>query len=83
MNYVNQKDVHLMIWEPTQTKRNLNNEIKFNIPISENVSVGDQILCPKGEGKSSCYEITEILEIKPSTISKMNYVTAKTKWFIN
>lgn len=83
MNYVNQKDAHLMVWETVQAKRNLNNEIKFNISEKEKVTIGDQILCPMGMGKNSCYEITEILEIRPSTISKMNYVTAKTKWFIN
>ena len=32
MNYENQKQVHLMVWEENPNKRNTNNEIKFNVP---------------------------------------------------
>lgn len=82
MNYENQKDCYLMVWEKNPNKRNVNNEIKFNIPTSTNVEVGDQIICEMG-GKKSCYEIQEILENRPSSLPKFNYVTAKTKWFMN
>lgn len=83
MNYENQKDCHLMVWEIELNKRNVNNEIKFNIPNTTNVAVGDQIRCKQGGGKNSCYEIVEILEIRPSSLAQMNYITAKTKWFVN
>lgn len=83
MNYENQKDCHLMVWEENPNKRNVNNEIKFNIPKTTNVEVGDQIRCKIGNGKHSCYEIQEILENRPSSLTKFNYVTAKVKWFVN
>ena len=83
MEYLNQKEAHLMIWETNPQKRNLNNEIKFNLPISNKAMVGDIIKTSIGNGKYSCYELTEILEVRPSRLSKMNYITAKTKWYIN
>lgn len=83
MYYENQKDCHLMVLEENPNKRNVNNEIKFNIPNTTNIQIGDKISCRIGDGKHSCYEIIEVLEVRPSSISKMNYVTAKAKWFIN
>ncbi len=83
MNYENQKECHLMIWEQDPNKRNVNNEIKFNIPSTIKIEVGDQIRCRTGGAKFSCYEITEIIEIKPSSISNFSYITAKTKWGLN
>ena len=81
MELVNVKDCHLMVWETVQSKRNLNNEIKFNIVNSTEVEVGDVIICPQGGGVNSCYELTEIKEVRPSSMPKMNYITAKTKWY--
>jgi hypothetical protein len=83
MNYENQKDCHLMVWETEPNKRNVNNEVKFNIPNTTNVEIGDQIRCKQGGGKNSCYEIVEILETRPSSLPKFNYVTAKINWFVN
>jgi len=83
MEYLNQKEAHLMMWETNPQKRNLNNEIKFNLPINNEAKVGDVIKVNLGSGKFSCYELTEIIEIRPSSMSKMNYVTARTKWYIN
>lgn len=83
MNYENQKDCYLMVWEENPSKRNVNNEIKFNIPNTTNIEIGDQIECKMGSGKNSCYEIQEILESRPSSLPKFNYVAAKIKWFVN
>lgn len=83
MNYKNQKDCHLMVWEENPKKRNINNEIKFNIPKENTIEIGDVISVRLGEGKHSNYEITEILEVRQSSISNMNYVTALSKWYIN
>lgn len=81
MNYENKKEVHLMVWEENPNKRNSNNEIKFNIPKESIIEVVDKIRSKIGNGKYSCYEITEIKEVRPSSISTMNYVTALTKWY--
>ena len=83
MNYENQKDCHLMVYESNPEKRNVNNEIKFNLPQNFNAVIGDSIKCNLGNGRFSVYEVLEVLEIKPSSISKMNYVTAKSKWYLN
>lgn len=82
MEYLNQKEAHLMMWETNPQKRNLNNEIKFNLPTNNDAKVGDIIKVSIGNGKYSCYELTEILEVRPSSLSKMNYVTSKTKWYV-
>ena len=82
MTYDNQKEVHLMIWEENPNKRNVNNEIKFNILKTNTVDVGDKIRCRIDNGKFSCYELTEIIDSRQSSISNMNYVTAKTKHFV-
>lgn len=82
MNFVNQKNCNLMVWECEPSKRNLNNKIKFNVKKTETVTVGDKITCILGNGSFSVYEITEILDVKDSSISDMNYVTALTKWGI-
>lgn len=83
MNYLNTKEAHLMVWETNPQKRNINNTIKFNISEKKEVSIGDIIQCSLGSGKFSNYEIKEVLEIKPSSMSGMNYVTAKTNWFLS
>lgn len=82
MNYENQKEVRLMVWEENPNKRNTNNEIKFNIPKTSTIEVGDKIRVKIGNGKYSCYEITEIKEVRPSSISIMNYVTALSKHYV-
>lgn len=78
MNYENKKDRHLMAWEENPKKRNVNNEIKFNIPENTNIQIRDN---PSG-GRNPCYEIQEIFEIIPSSFCGFNYVTAKTKWYV-
>ena len=83
MELVNLRDCHLMVWETNQAKINLNNEIKFSVSTKTKVSVGDEILCPIGSGKNSTYKIVEILETRASTMSNVNYITAKTEWYIN
>ncbi|MCY7291361.1 MAG: hypothetical protein LH615_04180 [Ferruginibacter sp.] len=82
MVYVNQKDCHLMIWEADSRKRNLNNVITFSISEKHIVTVGDQISCSQGGQRNPVYEIVEVLESRKASISGMNYVTAKTKWFL-
>jgi predicted HAD superfamily phosphohydrolase YqeG len=82
MELVNQKNCNLMVWECDPVKRNLNNEIKFNIKKTETITVGDKIKCILGTGNFSVYEIIEVLDIKDSSIFEMNYVTALTKWGI-
>jgi hypothetical protein len=47
------------------------------------LEAGDEIHCSVGNGRNSVYKITELIDIKPSSISTMNYVTAKTEWFFN
>lgn len=79
MNYENQKDCHLMIWETIQSKRNINNQIKFNLLDKFTVSIGDVVKC----NPRSCYKILEIEDVKPSSMSNMNYITARTEWFID
>ena len=82
MNYENQKDCHLMTWETEPKKRNINNEIKFNISKLSVVEVGDVIKVKLPEDRFSCYEIIDIVDVKDSSIIKMNYITAKIKWYI-
>lgn len=82
MNYENQKEVHLMVWEENPNKRNTNNEIKFNIPKTTIIEVGDKIRVKIGNGKYSCYEILELKEVRPSSISTMNYVAALSKHYV-
>jgi hypothetical protein len=83
MNYENKKDCHLMVWETIQSKRNINNQIKFNLLDKFTASVGDVIKCNIGNGKFSCYKLLEIEDVRPSSISKMNYIVAITEWFIS
>lgn len=83
MNYENQKDCHLMVWETIQSKRNINNQVKFNLLDKFTASIGDVIKSKIGNGKFSCYKITEIEDVKPSSMSSMNYIVARTEWFIN
>jgi len=85
MNYENQKDCHLMVWETVQSKRkrNKNNQNKFNLLDKFTASVDDVIKCEIGNGKFSCYKLTEIEETRPSSMSNMNYVTARVEWFID
>lgn len=79
----NQADCNLMIWECDQKKRNTNNVIKVNVPKRTVLSIGDEIHCSVGGGRNSVYKITELIDSKPSSISTMNYITAKTEWFLN
>lgn len=70
------KDFYLMVWELNQSKRNQNNTIKFNIKKHLEINVGDVLYVDS----YSKYEITEIKEIRPSSLSGLNYVTAVAKW---
>lgn len=45
MNYENQQQVHLMVWEENPNKRNQNNEIKFNALKSIDIEIGDVLRC--------------------------------------
>ena len=81
MDYKNQKDIHLMTWETVESKRNTNNIITFNASNKDVIEAGDRIICPQGGCRNSIYEITEIVEVRESSLPKMNYITAKTKWY--
>ena len=81
MDYINQKEVHLMVWEENPKKRNINNEIKFNISDKLKIEIGDKIKCNLGSGRYSVYEITEIIDVRKSSLKGMNYYTAKTKHY--
>lgn len=80
--FQNKKNVHLMIWETNQSKRNLNNEIKFNLPNIEPIEVGDEIHCYLEAQKTSVYKITNIKEVRESSLNGFNYITANSEWFI-
>lgn len=81
-NLQNKSNVHLMIWETDPTKRNINNEIKFNLKEDIELVVGDKIRCYLDQQKESVYTITEILETRKSSFSGYNYITAKSSWKI-
>jgi len=79
----NLSDCNLMIWECIPSKRNLNNVITFNVPSKTEIKVDDEIHCPQGGMKNSIYKIVSVIEVRPSTLKGMNYVTAKTEWYLN
>ena len=76
MEYQHLKDCFLMIWEENPNKKNINNQIKFNLIKSITPKVGDVI-----KTYSGIYELTEIIECRQSSSTSYNYVTAKTKWY--
>lgn len=80
MNYHNTEDVHLMVWEENPKKRNVNNVIKFNLPISCELKVNDRITTGYRNAPKSEYAIDEIINIKPSSLSGYNYCTAKSTY---
>jgi hypothetical protein len=83
MDYKNNfTECGMMIWEVTPEKRNINNEIKFNLLKKYKLEVGDRILQSLSGGKNSVYEIVEIKETRQSSLEKMNYITCLTKWYI-
>jgi len=75
MDYKNQVEANLMIWETVPALRNVNNEIKFNLKNEFTATEGDRIIC--GE---SVYTINEILENRKSSLTGYNYVTAIISW---
>ncbi len=82
MKYENEKQVHLMIWETLPEKRNINNEIKFNLKKEFKAEVGDEICCYIDQQKESVYTLTEIVDDRQSSLEDYNYVTAKSSWKI-
>ncbi len=68
------KDFFLMVWKLNQS--NQNNTIKFNLKNHLEINVGDVLYLDS----YSKFEITEIKEIRPSSLSGLNYVTAVAKW---
>ncbi len=82
MDYKNDfKECGMMFWETDETKRNQNNEIKFNLRNNLELSVGDRIKHNLGSGNFSVYEITEIKEIRQSSLKDFNYYTCLVKWY--
>lgn len=69
-----------MSWEQNVKKRNLNTKTKFLVVASQEVNVGDVLIGSTTDNKSSCYEIMEIVERRPSVNLGRHYVWAKTKW---
>lgn len=84
MEYKNDyKECGLMVNENNPNKRNVNNLIKFNLKDEFSLNVGDVIKHGLGSGNCSCYEITEIISIRPSSLSGFNYCECKTKWYLS
>jgi hypothetical protein len=78
---MNQLSVLLAIWEKEPKKRN-GKEVKFFILKNEPVNVGDFFY---GNTKNStdlpsCYTITEIKEVRESSLKSHNYVTCVCDW---
>lgn len=83
MNYlINDRDCNLMIWELNPKKRNTNNTINFVVPNDRPVNVGDTILGREQLDRQSHYKITEILERRPASLKKRDYIVAKSEWSI-
>ncbi|MCB0446301.1 MAG: hypothetical protein KDD03_02110 [Gelidibacter sp.] len=76
----NQVGCDLMIWETDSRKRNTNNEVKFVVPTSQDVKVGDVLVGNYSAKSISCYEITEIKERRKAAQHKRDYLIVKTKW---
>lgn len=81
MDYFNQKQAHLMIWEENPKKRNTNNIIKFNLSKEFDLNIGDSILIGSEKMPSGKYEIKEILEVRKSSLTGYNYCTAKISYY--
>lgn len=79
----NTKGLHLMIWETNPRMRNKNNVIKLNIDERYSLEVGDCIVGSYGDNDNpnfSGFKIDKIIESRKSSLSGMNYITAKTNW---
>ncbi|MEM7487248.1 MAG: hypothetical protein AAF348_18725 [Bacteroidota bacterium] len=79
--FENNQNVHMMIWETNPRKRNVNNVVKF---VSDNDhQVGDKILGQlTGDISFSTYEITEIINERPSSSKGKKYYEVVTKWYM-
>ena len=71
---------NLMVWETDPSKRNNNNDVKFIVPSDQDIKKGDLLIGTYTFHDVSNYEITEIINRRPSKLSKKDYVTVKTKW---
>ena len=81
MEYKNNREVSLMIWEENPNKRNKNNTINVNVKKPNVLEVGDEIVVGISSGSNSVYQITEIVSSRQSALSDYNYVQAKTNWY--
>lgn len=75
------KGIQPMIWETDERKRNVNNECTFSVPEATTVNVGDRIINESNPKNLSVYEITNIIESKPSLVIGRNYIRVNTKWY--
>jgi hypothetical protein len=76
----NQVGIDLMIWESNPKKRNTNNEVKMVAPINQEIKVGDVLVGLYSPEKINCYQITEIVSRKPSSLGGKDYLIVRTKW---
>lgn len=78
--YQNLHSAHLMLWEPSPRKRNINNSVNLCMPVKSELNPGDLVIGEYGADGISVYEITEVKGIRPASVSKMNYVETVTDW---
>lgn len=84
MDYKNDfKECGMMVWEIDPKLRNTNNVIKFNLKDNLELKINDVISHHLGNNRFSNYRITEIIELKKSSLSGYNYYTAKTEHYFS
>lgn len=67
-----------MSWEQNPMKRDVNNIVKFNVNNYVEITVGYILQGDRGKERVSEYEVTEVIDIRPSSMKGKNYVTVKT-----
>jgi hypothetical protein len=69
-----------MSWEQDSRKRNTNNVVKFHLNEDLTVNVGDELIGDSSGERVSVYTIIDVVEIRPSNMKGLNYITVRTSW---
>lgn len=73
-------DIVMALWETCERLRNKNNVIHVVANKSYALEVGNCLYYNKGAKGLSCWEITEVVEQKPSRLKNKNIWILKTKF---
>lgn len=80
MDYFQQNEVHLMVWEENPKKRNVNNKVCLNVKKPHELKSGDRVFTGSPKNPTGAYTVTEVLETRQSSLKDFNYVTTLTEW---